>query len=202
MFSWYGLIVGIAIVVGWSVAEKIEPKVNKVMPLLIIGGLIGARAYHVIDKWEYYSLNPAQIIAIWNGGLGILGAIVGGLIALQFAKIDKWRVLGAVVTGLPLAQAIGRLGNWANQELYGKNGEPLFLYESVLNLLLFAILWRMRSRWGDRRTVAMYALGYGAIRLSLEHLRVEAWSGDYLVAGGLVVVGIVLLLVSRPGLDW
>ncbi len=132
-FHWYGLIVGVGVVAGWSVAEKIDPRVNKVLPWILVFGIIGARAYHVIDQWSYYSQHLSQIVAIWNGGIGIFGGIIGGMVGLLLYKLtnkltDIWEVGAAIVTGLPLGQAIGRWGNLVNNELWGKHHEPLFLY--------------------------------------------------------------------------
>ena len=79
MINLYGLIVGIAIVVGWSVGEYIEPKVSKVAPWVI-----GARIYHIIDLWGYYSDNLGQMMAVWNGGMSIWGGLIGGFAAYQF----------------------------------------------------------------------------------------------------------------------
>ena len=130
MFHWYGLIVGIAIVAGWSVAERIEPKVSKLFPWVIAGGIRGARLYHVTHLWEYYSVHQGQILAIWEGGLAIFGGIMGGIVVLGLVAKNRdefWHALGAMVVGLPLAQAIGRWGNLVNNELWGKGGAPLFL---------------------------------------------------------------------------
>ncbi len=203
MFHWYGLIVGVAGVAGWSVAERIEPKVNKVLPSVLLFGIVGARAYHVIDLWEHYSQNLGQILAIWRGGLGILGGLVGGAVGFWIAmqkrtnaKMNRWRVLASVVTGLPLAQAIGRWGNLVNNELWGEGGKPLFLYESLLSLVLFGLILSVRGQAAKTR-VGIYLVGYGLIRLALEGLRVEAWVMDYYFAGLMVVSGVLLWVGTK-----
>lgn len=200
MFHWYGLIVGVAVVVGWSVAEKIEPKVAKVLPWVLLGGIVGARLYHVIDQWAYYAQNLGQIVAVWKGGLGIFGGIIGGFTAFQissfnlhFTSQEKLSILGAITTAAPLAQAIGRWGNLVNNELWGRNHEPLFLYESVLDIILFGILWKMRLGGSTEKSlVGAYLIGYGVIRLVLEPLKPGAWWVGYGAAGILVVVGAVM----------
>ncbi len=188
-FNLYGLILGLAILASfqaslWLAKErKVDVKVvEQLFWWVVIGGIIGARAYHVIDKWqEVYSLNPQSVLYIWNGGLGIWGAIIGGLAGLFLgvrvarAKIDWKELLDIVFFGLPLGQAIGRWGNFVNGEIVGKNGEPLFLYESTLDLVLFGILVKL-DKLGKRsgKIAGVYLIGYGLIRLLLEPLRPES----------------------------
>ncbi|MCX6783779.1 MAG: prolipoprotein diacylglyceryl transferase [candidate division WWE3 bacterium] len=134
---------------------------------VLIGGLIGARLYHVASLWGYYSQNPGAIIAIWQGGLGIYGGLIGGAIALvtysRLHHLPILQLLDLVALGLPLGQAIGRWGNYFRQELYGlptqlpwgiyiapenrlwqvmpfSHFHPLFLYESLGCLVIFGIL--------------------------------------------------------------
>ncbi len=99
--------------------------------LVIFLGLVGARLYHVFSSpndgsgsgWAYYSQNPIEIIAIWKGGLGIFGGLIGGLIGIAYIiwrrRLVFLRWLDIVAPGVLIAQAIGRWGNFANQELYG-----------------------------------------------------------------------------------
>ena len=164
-------------------------------------GLIGARLYHVITDWRFDE-GWAEPFKIWEGGLGIPGGMAAGIfVGLWYARsqgASMGAVLDAVAPALPLAQAIGRLGNWFNQELFGRptdlpwaveidvehrppehlNEEtfhPTFLYESLWNLGLVAFII-----WIDRRRVirpgsliAVYVLGYGLGRLWIEMLRVD-----------------------------
>ncbi len=184
-FNLYGLILGLGILAAFQssswLATKREVDKNIIERLfwwVVIGGIIGARAYHVIDKWnEIYSLNPQSVLSIWNGGLGIWGAVLGGLIGLYLSLLMAHlpfdlNLLDVALFGVPLGQAIGRWGNFFNNEIVGKNGEPLFFYESVLDLILFGILIRL-ARMGARRGIiaGMYLVGYGLIRLALEQLR-------------------------------
>jgi len=130
-------------------------------------GIIGARVYHVIDLWDYYSQNPKLILAVWTGGMGIFGGLLGGLLGyylyLKQRKLKVWQWLDFAALGIPLAQAIGRWGNFFNQELYGlptdlpwaifikpenrlfpvkafETFHPLFLYESLGCLIVWGIL--------------------------------------------------------------
>jgi len=194
MIHLYGLIVGIAIVVGWSVAEKIEPKVNKVVPWVLGLGFVGARLYHVIDLWEFYSQNLGLIVAVWNGGMSIWGGLGGGGVGLLIAssraksrdpsttarlaarQVGMTSILGAIVTGLPLAQAIGRIGNGVNGEFVNKVWIlPWWAAEAILDLVLFGIIWYM-PRADDNPPlhemvrVLVYLMGYGLIRLVLRPL--------------------------------
>ncbi len=179
----YGLFIGIGVVVAWEIAlrlKKVDKSIlDKLIVWLLVFGVVGARAYHVIDKWDYYSQNVIEIFYVWNGGLGIWGGLVGGLIGVYFFakkyKQNFWTLSDGVVVGVPLAQAIGRLGNWANGELYGKNGEPLFAWEGGLNLVLFGILiylYRLpRFARNDGALSGVYFVGYGVIRILLENFR-------------------------------
>ena len=137
--TWYGLlIVGGALIAAWIATVEAKRRgenpdhVWNVLAWVLILGIIGARLYHVFSDpvggrgWSYYRENPLDIINFWQGGfrgLGIYGAVVGGFIAIALycwrQKLSLWRWLDIVVPGLLLAQAVGRLGNRINQELYG-----------------------------------------------------------------------------------
>jgi phosphatidylglycerol:prolipoprotein diacylglycerol transferase len=127
---WYGIIIASAILfAAWlGTAETRrrgeDPETGWSMLLWVIaGGVIGARLYHVIHQWDYYAANPALIPQVWNGGLGIPGAVMGGALVLWVYTrrngLSTGRWLDIFVMALPLGQAIGRLGNFVNQELYG-----------------------------------------------------------------------------------
>ena len=212
-FHLYGLLLGLAILAAFQASlwlakrRGIEVKlIEKLFFFVVIGGIIGARIYHVVDKWgEIYSLNPQSAFYVWNGGLGIWGAIIGGVAGLFLrvrvtrVKIQRKDLLDVVFFGLPLGQAIGRWGNFFNNEIIGKNGEPLFLYESILNLLLFAIIWRGQEKFRGK-IAGVYLIGYGLIRLLLEPLRPESivWKicglpAAQLFSGAAIVIGTWLL---------
>lgn len=173
---WYGLILVLAMVVGILVAVKVAKlykiKSEVILDLsfwLLIGGLLGARLYHVGLEWDYYSINLWDIFKVWQGGLAIHGGIFGGLAALIiFAKrrgLDFWLLSAIVTPALAFGQAIGRWGNYFNQELFGQPTNlpwgipinptnlppayidglsryfhPTFLYESIFCLALGGFL--------------------------------------------------------------
>jgi phosphatidylglycerol:prolipoprotein diacylglycerol transferase len=180
---WYGIIIATAVLVsGWLGGMEARrrgenPDTGWAMLLpVLIAAVIAARLYHVIHEWgPVYSQNPALIPQIWNGGLGIPGAVAGGVLAIwlytRWAKLNTLRWFDIFASVMLLGQAIGRLGNFVNQELYGpptslpwgipidaahRIGEwtnlaafpvatrfhPLFAYEALLNLVGFVfILW-------------------------------------------------------------
>ncbi len=127
---WYGIIIASAVLIaallGARVAawlgENPEDGWSMLLPVVILA-VIGARIYHVVHLWDFYSQNPAAIPQIWNGGIGIPGAVAGGAAAiLLFTRtrgLNTARWLDIFAPALLLGQAIGRLGNFVNQELYG-----------------------------------------------------------------------------------
>ncbi len=209
----YGLMIGLAVLAAWEVSlryGKVSKEViNKVAFGVIFAGIVGARAYHIVDFWSYYQYHFAEIFYLWNGGLGIWGAILGGgLYALYVSKkekVDTFLLLDSMVLGLPLAQAIGRVGNYINKELYGKNGEPLFAWEGGLNLILFTILITVNKFSKKTGIVSgIYFVGYGVIRIILENFRPDnsIWRvGDVPVAVLLgvisVAIGLTLILHKK-----
>lgn len=216
-FHLYGLIVGLAVVIGWWWAEKRARQRRMNMSQFawlglwgVVGGLVGARLYHVIDYWVYYQAHPAQIGALWNGGLAIWGAIMGSMGGVMLGGHGKWREvvawLDVMALALPLSQAIGRLGNWVNGELYGRpttwpwgiwvegvRVQPLFLYEALLNLLLFWWLnWKLQA--GRRgQVIGAYLIGYGGIRLVLEPMRMRVWEMNGVVVAQLLSVVAIII---------
>ena len=126
----YGFIITFSIAVSIFFASKLAKKKNLDSDILyggmfwvILSGIIGARLYHVVHFWSFYSENPALIINLRIGGMAIYGAIIFGVAAgLIYLKIKKqhitdWIDLGGLL--LPLSQAIGRWGNYFNRELFG-----------------------------------------------------------------------------------
>lgn len=131
---WYGIIIAfgfaLAVLYGGRMAYKWKMSLDGMTDVLIWGTLFGivcARAYYVIFEWDYYSLHPNEIIAIWNGGIaiygGIIGALIGGYIGCQIGKIDFRNLLDLGALGLLIGQGIGRWGNFFNQEAFGANTE-------------------------------------------------------------------------------
>lgn len=206
----YGLLIGVAIVAAMSLSERLLARRGvdtthyyRVIIPTVIAGFVGSRIYHVLSEPVRYARDPAAIVAVWNGGLGIYGAILGGLAAAWVLTrryhIPRGEFVDAATVSLPLAQAIGRLGNYVNQELFGgptslpwalevspdrrptRYAEeccfhPTFLYEGLANLVLFAVLLVAHRRWRNRPPgilFACYLAGYSLIRFFVEGVRVD-----------------------------
>lgn len=235
--GWYGIIITIAVLSAIGIAlvetkrrgENVNHIIN--MALLVIPlGMIGARLYHVIDQWTYYMQNPGLIIG--GQGLGIFGAILGGALGLiiytRWKKLNTLRWLDIVAPGLILAQAIGRWGNFFNQELYGyptdlpwaiyidpmhrlpgyesySHFHPLFLYESLWNLLGFTVLMllgrKLRSWLHDGDIFFLYVIHYSIGRFFLEGLKLDVWTlGGIPTARwitGAAVIAVVIVMIFR-----
>ncbi|HEX7196412.1 MAG TPA: prolipoprotein diacylglyceryl transferase [Candidatus Limnocylindria bacterium] len=127
---WYGIIIASAVLIAAMLGTRVatwlgedpEHGWSMLLPVVIVS-VIAARIYHVIHLWDYYSANPVEIPAIWNGGIGIPGAVAGGALAIWLYTRSKGlntaRWLDVFAPALLLGQVIGRLGNFVNQELYG-----------------------------------------------------------------------------------
>lgn len=160
---------------------------------VIPGGVVGARLYHVITSPEYFFGkygNFANIFKIWEGGLGIWGAIAGGF-AVALWKYNRELPFAvaadAVAPGLLIAQGIGRFGNWFNGELYGSptnlpwalklnNGltyHPTFLYEAVCNFALALLLIKLTGKFKPGSLFLIYVSGYCAYRFFIEGIRID-----------------------------
>jgi phosphatidylglycerol:prolipoprotein diacylglycerol transferase len=218
----YGIILMLGAVAAAFLAEH-EARRRKFNPefvwdgliWVLIGGIIGARLWHVFTPppsmiaagftTQYYLTHPLDLINTRLGGLGIPGAVIGGALALYlFCRRKKMSFLtwaDIAAPGVALAQAIGRWGNFFNQELYGKPStlpwaikidpinrlpgyesystfQPLFLYESIWNLLNMGLLLWLGRKYGDRLKEGdlflMYLVGYPVGRFFLEFLRLDA----------------------------
>ncbi|BCX04523.1 MAG: prolipoprotein diacylglyceryl transferase [Candidatus Roseilinea sp.] len=135
---WYGVVITAGMIVATYIAA-LEMKRRGEDPgvvwdgvlWVIAFGILGARLYHVFSSpndgsnsgWAYYRQNPLQILAIWNGGLGIYGGLIGGILGALLVslkhRVSFWRLADSAAPGVLIAQSIGRWGNYANQELYG-----------------------------------------------------------------------------------
>jgi prolipoprotein diacylglyceryl transferase len=166
-------------------------------------GVVGARLYHVITDWQLFRDNPGAIVQIWKGGLGIWGGIaLGTLVGIGVARkrgLPVGLLLTCVAPALPLAQSIGRWGNWFNQELFGRpttlpwglevsastaqsagyaagtQFHPTFLYESIACLLLCGALIVLDNKVPMRagRLFFFYTAGYTVFRFFIEGLRID-----------------------------
>ena len=205
----YGLMIALGVVAAvwlaqkrWSARGGDPDDISTLALWAVPAGLIGARLYHVLTDWRFDE-GWAEPFKIWEGGLGIPGGMAAGvLVGLWVIRRNGWdqaKMLDAVVPGLPLAQAIGRWGNWFNQELFGGPSDlpwaveidpeyaadaghagvetfhPTFLYESLWNfgltLALIAIDRTGKLRRGG--LLAVYVVGYLVARLWLETIRID-----------------------------
>ncbi|WP_035185847.1 prolipoprotein diacylglyceryl transferase [Alteribacter aurantiacus] len=209
--AWYGLIIAFGAFLGYLLAnhegkKRGLPK-DLIADLLLYAipiAIISARLYYVIFRWEYYSQNPGQIIAIWEGGLAIHGGLIGAVItALIFCKkrgVSFWKVADITAPSILLGQAIGRWGNFVNQEAHGGevsrqfleslmipefiingmyiNGayyHPTFLYESLWSfagVALLLYLRRVNMRRGE--LFLTYVIWYSVGRFFIEGLRTDS----------------------------
>jgi len=207
---------------GWLAAREVERRgydpemVWDVLIWLVVGAIVGARLWHVFTPspssiaegitTQYYLTHPFDLINLRRGGLGVPGGVAGGALALYFyvrrnKKINFSEWVDIIAPSLALGQAIGRWGNYFNQELYGAptnlpwkifidpqhrlqgfaNVEyyhPLFLYESLLNLAnMFFLIWlsrRFKDVFKPGEIFLVYLITYPTIRFSLDFLRLDA----------------------------
>jgi prolipoprotein diacylglyceryl transferase len=208
---YYGLLIALGIAVGtWLAGKELArrghaPELALDSLLYIIPpGFIGARLYHVITDYELYANNFSGVFAVWNGGLGIYGAVAGGLLgAYVFCRVRNLDLLtfaDSVAPGLIIGQAIGRWGNYFNQELFGLPSDlpwairiapenrpagfedatafhPTFLYESLWNLAIgLSLLWvarRFATGLKDGDIFVLYVSLYSLGRFFMELLRID-----------------------------
>jgi prolipoprotein diacylglyceryl transferase len=224
-----------AVVIGerrWVARGGTKGLVIDVATFAVPGGIVGARIYHVVTSPERYLEEPIAALYVWQGGLGIPGGIAGGFLVswliLHRRGIAKGAFADAVAPGVAVAQAIGRLGNWFNQELFGRPTtlpwglqidpdntdavpgaeayHPTFLYELLWNLGVAGIvIWAdRRFRLGGGRAFALYVALYATGRIWIEALRIDDANTLLglrlnVVVMGVVLAGAVLYLVLRRG---
>ena len=226
----YGLMVALGVIAGAYMAARqlqrrgLNPEwAVQVCTVGVPMGLIGARAYHVLTDWKSYQGRWVDVVKIWEGGLGIpggiVGAVLGGLIVIRLRRLPLRSMLDTVAVGFPAGQFIGRLGNWFNQELFGRPTDlpwgleidpehrpleyadaetfhPAFAYEMVWNLLVLGFVWRTdrRGRLPRGHLLVLYLFLYSAGRLWIEALRVDPASLLLGVRVNIWVMGGVLVL--------
>jgi prolipoprotein diacylglyceryl transferase len=218
---------GVVVAVGvarrrWGARGGNADDIAAVAVWAVPAGLVGARVYHVITDWHRFERRWWHAPAVWEGGLGIPGGLVAGvLVGVWVAHRRGLPIaspLDVVAPAIPVAQAIGRLGNWFNQELFGGPTalpwgleidpaqrpagyldaaafHPTFLYEAAWNLALAALLVAIERRWRPRpgQLFAGYVVGYAAGRLWVESLRVDPATGLWGVRVNLWVSAATLL---------
>jgi phosphatidylglycerol:prolipoprotein diacylglycerol transferase len=213
---WYGLLIVTGVILGTYAAARLAQRQGydpdhawNVLLWLLGFGIVGARLQFVLsaslesaEMRQFYLSNPFNIIATWQGGLGIYGALIGGALGMALycrrAGVPFWKLANFIFVGVPLGQAIGRWGNFFNQELYGQpttlpwavtidpahrlpgyeqyaTFHPTFLYESLWSLIGFGILFWLVRRYGDRlldgEVVGLYFVWYPLGRFLVEFVR-------------------------------
>lgn len=230
---WYSICIFLGVLFGIIIAY-LEVKKKKIPEdfffnlifYALITGFIGARLYYVAFNLEYYLANPLEILEVWNGGLAIHGGILSSCIFIIFYckkhKQKTLRTLDILVVGLILGQAIGRWGNFFNQEAFGQlttkvalenmmipdfiingmyiNGayyQPTFLYESIWNFLGFIILLiaRRSKKLRNGQLTCIYLMWY-----SIGRFIVEGFRSDSLMLGGLKMAQLVSIVLFVVGL--
>ncbi len=230
---WYGLLIASAIIIGTLLAQNlaerrnIDPElVGDLAIWLVVGAIPCARIYYVLFEWQRFQTQPwYKVFAIWEGGIAIHGAIIGGAIAATIfckrQKISTWLMADIFMPAVILGQAIGRWGNFFNSEAFGSPTElpwkllipinrrprdlindayfhPTFLYESLWNIGVFAILMFAFLRFPKLRTgtiTMLYAIAYSLGRFWIEELRT-----DSLMVGGLRTAQMISLVAIAAGI--
>lgn len=214
---WYGVLMATGMIVGTLLAlkeaKRVGIKEDDVLDLAIIAipiGLLSARLYYVIFNWEYYSQNISQILNFRGGGMAIHGALIGGILTgyifTKVKKIDFLKMADAVMIGMPLAQAIGRWGNFINGEAHGGptnlpwgimvdglKVHPTFLYESVWDFGIFIFLWLFRKKKQyEGQLIVFYITLYSLGRFFIEGLRTDSLMiGPLRMAQVISLVGVI-----------
>jgi prolipoprotein diacylglyceryl transferase len=227
-FHMYGLMIALGVIAAvelgrrrWAARGGNPDDLYAIAFWAVPAGLVGARLYHLATDWRQYQDRWLDAFKIWNGGLGIPGGIaLGVIVGLWVAHRRGARlsvILDAVVPALPLAQAIGRLGNWWNQELFGRPSslpwairidpihrpvdyigystfQPTFLYEMLWNLALCGLLILIDRKRSLRpgNILPIYVGLYFVGRLWIESLRVDAAStiGPFRINIWMSIIGI------------
>lgn len=231
---WYGVIIGLGIALALWVAMREGEKrgLDKdlfadLMLWAIPISILSARIYYVIFQWDYYVQHPSEILAIWNGGIAIHGALIGAVVtAFIFTKkrgVSFWKVADIAAPSIILGQGIGRWGNFINQEAHGRevtraflenmmlpdfivnqmyiNGayyHPTFLYESVWNILGFALLIGLRRvNLGRGEIFLSYVIWYSIGRYFVEGMRTDSLMlTDFLRIAQVISIGLIILAIT------
>lgn len=233
---WYSLFFALAIVVGvWLGLREARRKgldVERVQPLAwwaVAGGLVGARLFHVIDRWDVYADDPVRVLNVWEGGMAVYGSLIGGVLTgLVYALrhgLPVWKLADAAAPGMILGQGLGRLAcipngdalgapadvPWAfiytnpksvvPDELLGVPTHPYAVYELLFDLALFGVLWRLRRVFKtDGLLFLTYVAVYAVGRFLLTYYRIEkVWFWGLQEAQ---VITVLTLAIAAPLLLW
>ena len=224
---WYGVLMASAMILCVLLALKEGKRVNisedDILNLAIVSipcGLIGARLYYVIFNWSWYSKHLSEILNFRGGGMAIHGGLLGGVLAgyiyTKVKKLNFFKMADCVVLGIPLAQAIGRWGNYLNKEAHGGPTDlpwgimvdgikvhPTFLYESIwdLGVFIFLMLFRKKQKY-EGQILVYYITLYSIGRFFIEGLRT-----DQLVVPGIniaasQIVAVFSIIAGIIGFIW
>ncbi|HYE22603.1 MAG TPA: prolipoprotein diacylglyceryl transferase [Verrucomicrobiae bacterium] len=238
-FRFYGLIMAASVLLGYLIARNYSPRfgilkqeIDNFGFWLIIVAFLGARLYFVLFAWEYFKENPIEVVTVWHGGLSIYGAILSGLLfSFLWARKKAYgfrMLLDNLALGLPLAQALGRWGNFVNSEAFGlptnlpwkmyvvperrppaflemEYFHPAFLYESLAMIAVFFILKAILGKVKPGVLAFSYLGLYSLVRFFVEQLRLDSvWIGeirsDQLIAMIIVLISGIIILRWQFGL--
>lgn len=215
---WYGVLIALGMLIGIALAVREAKRVgiseDDVLNIAIIAipvAIICARLYYVIFSWDYYSQNPSEIFNIRGGGLAIHGGLIGGILTgfiyAKVKKLDFFKTTDAVMVGMPLAQAIGRWGNFINGEAHGGptslpwgimvdgvKVHPTFLYESIwdFGIFLFIMFYMRKKKTYEGEVIVSYITLYSIGRFFIEGLRTDSLMfGPIRMAQFISLVGVV-----------
>jgi len=232
---WYGVLIASGMALGlWLASREARRRgedpeaLIKAAELALVGGLIGARLYYVLFNWDYYSQFPGKIIAVWEGGLAIHGGLIAGLlVGGLYARLKRLPILtylDIIAPSLALGQAVGRWGNFFNEEAFGRPTDlpwklyisasqrppefaraeffhPTFLYESLwdVGVLILCLLFRRRLAPAQGSLFLLYLGCYSVGRLLIEGLRTDSLMlGPIRVAQLVSGLGIALAIAGIP----
>lgn len=235
--TWYGILIASALVIGMLMAvrrgKKYGIKSDDILDFflfLIPSIIVGARLYYVIFEWGYYSNHLDEIVKTWNGGLaihgGIIAGVIVGLILCRVKKINFFVLADTVIPALPLGQAIGRWGNYLNQEAHGTVTDlpwaitvmdpvlgmvrvhPTFLYESIWDFLIFGFLFYYEKKFKkvNGELLFLYLALYSVGRFFIEGLRTDSLMFmnlrvAQLISLALIIVGVGGIILLRKKFD-
>jgi len=220
---WYGILMATgmlaAVIIALKESKRVGINEDDVINIAIIAipvGLICARIYYVVFNWDYYAGDIIAMINVRGGGLAIHGGLIGGILAgflyTKYKKMNFFKTADAVMLGMPLAQAIGRWGNYINGEAHGgptnlpwgimvdgMKVHPTFLYESIWNLCIFVflLLTRKKKKY-EGQIIVSYVVLYSLGRFFIEGLRTDSLMfGPLRMAQVVSLIGIIGGLIAH-----
>lgn len=229
---WYGVLISLGVLIAVLLCIHEEKRVGLPQDTtidlafwLIPLGIIGARTYYAIFNWQVFVNDPLSVLRIWEGGIAIYGAVIGGLLGVLIfsrrRKINPFTLTDIIVPGLVLAQGIGRWGNYFNMEAYGREitnpawqffpiGVQIpsssgyswhmatFFYESVWDITVFTLLWFIIRKRAHRpgTTTLWYLFLYALGRFFIEGLRTDSLMLGSIRVSQMLSLGIVIVSVT------